>query len=851
MTISNLSRVAAFALALVSAAPSFASGADATRETSPVVPFLVPNGRPDEAECRRLVAALAEAGFDQVLLYPATGLGYEYLGEDYFKMIATLLDELRRREMKAWLYDEFNWPSGSAYGRVPAEDPRFLYRELVAFENGPDSLGWTNLESRTFNVDNGRLDTNNFEPDGVRRFMDLTHREYERRFRPLFGSVIRGLFSDEPGSCSSARAMAMPPGTVLRLPAWSGMEDEYRRATGGDFRADYARARREGRDSIAKFLATWVELRSKRYRRSFFDPIAAWCESLGIESTGHVISEDYPAECGRVNGLPLDTFRGLSKPGIDLIYSNVEDLWRYEWITLAFAQAGARMRGKPGAVELFACGPCDLDFTRMREMYYLAALHHVDTFFATLCHHKAYRFNEKGSYAMFFSPSQPWFDEMPLLHDAARDAARWARKPFKCEIAVTYPQRLATSRVMAGLPGPAPEVFARHLTLNQFTYDLVAEDERTAHPVRFDWDGVELVERSGGTRFGTDFAAAIRFLETRFPNRPRVTDATGATRAGFVTRAYLDGSALAVNVATGEILVAPDGKFQPAAKAAPRAERSLASDWELALSRPNRRRTWFWTSHVTREANSFTTDAPTAIRDESQRHPRDNMAKVTLPTPLKGIRLALRAYPADLRLAVTLDGRALAFTNQCASIDSAYDDLYRETKPLDLAAGEHVFELSGGNDGKLFLPAMWMVGDFAEKGDCVLEPLPARVPLGSLESLGLGSFAGAVTYRAEVEFAPGERLAVDPGGAVTRVKLGGRDLGARGWAPFEWEIPSDLSGRKLPLEITLKTSIRPIFGDETAPDAKLDHSLWTASQTTRHTLGLRAASAVKAEAAAR
>ena len=122
-----------------------------------------------------------------------------------------------------------------------------------------------------------------------------------------------------------------------------------------------------------------------------------------------------------------------------------------------------------------------------------------------------------------------------------------------------------------------------------------------------------------------------------------------------------------------------------------------------------------------------------------------------------------------------------------------------------------------------------MVGDFAERVPGRLSALPTHVGTGSLAEQGLGSFVGTATYIAEMAFEHGESLSVDGGGAVVRVRYGGRDLGVRGWAPFVWDIPQDLVGRRLPLEIDVITSVRPIFGSDKSPDACLNHSLWTES----------------------
>ena len=41
-------------------------------------------------------------------------------------------------------------------------------------------------------------------------------------------------------------------------------------------------------------------------------------------------------------------------------------------------------------------------------------------------------------------------------------------------------------------------------------------------------------------------------------------------------------------------------------------------------------------------------------------------------------------------------------------------------------------------------------------------------------------------------------------------------MGVRAWAPFEWDVPADLSGKKARLEISVSTSVQPMLGDEKA-----------------------------------
>jgi hypothetical protein len=50
-------------------------------------------------------------------------------------------------------------------------------------------------------------------------------------------------------------------------------------------------------------------------------------------------------------------------------------------------------------------------------------------------------------------------------------------------------------------------------------------------------------------------------------------------------------------------------------------------------------------------------------------------------------------------------------------------------------------------------------------------------------------------------------------------ELGGRALGERAWAPFEWAVPAELKGTETELAVTVYTSVAPLFGDWQDPEA--------------------------------
>ncbi|HET6627016.1 MAG TPA: glycosyl hydrolase, partial [Nocardioidaceae bacterium] len=84
------------------------------------------NGKLTEDELERQLDEMQSNGVEEFFIHPRQGLGGEfgktendyYLSTDYFDKVGFVLEEARSRGMKAWLYDDLNWPSGFAGGRT-------------------------------------------------------------------------------------------------------------------------------------------------------------------------------------------------------------------------------------------------------------------------------------------------------------------------------------------------------------------------------------------------------------------------------------------------------------------------------------------------------------------------------------------------------------------------------------------------------------------------------------------------------------------------------------------------------------------------------------------------------------
>ena len=807
-----------------------------------MIPFLAITGKPTEVEVRAKVAAIQAQGIDSFLIYARSGLELEYMGEEWLKLNEWFCDEAEKRGMKVWLYDEYNWPSGTCKGRVPNENDAWRYTEYGVYRNPDGSYRWTTALAPAGWV-------NVCEPAAVARFIELTHEVYAKRLDRWFkNKTILGIFTDEPGHPTR---VTFPDGKPLvSFRKYSGLEEEYRAATGRELKADVEKwlANRSGgasgtpRPTEDTVWSVYLDLMGKRFRTAYFDQLRAWCDAHGILLTGHMILENDLYGSARCNGNPILCLRGESLPGMDEIHTRCEPD-RIEWVTYNVARQAILYRGNGGLAELYACGPANHVPATLRFVMWMCAFHGIDHYISCMDVMDEKGLVEKHGYLSCMGPIHPWYEKHArVLADEARMAAEWARKTVaEREVAVRYPNRTAQHLAIAGrtkgVPGPNLSGLLRTLELNQFTCRLVDEDEATDLPLVFACrvDGRYAEERTGKADLTAD--AALALCRERLPATLRVLeqDGTLGQRAScplhggvpatdILVRTYTDGSAAVLNLQpfTDRTLVAERNGVcttftlpargvvlfangSPGGLALPSAATSLANvEWDLTLDAPNTRRVNF---------------------DPSRK------GSLTVAAPLKGVRLLTR--DRVMRYAVTgveMDGAKVESTEPCTTLRPCYDPLYRQTKPFDLAAGEHAFAIvSGEADSNYFFPTLFVSGDFAVFNGILMPRPKGKVRLGPLAASGLADFTGTATWSAEVTVpnaartrpgcaakmaaVPVSRLRLSTGGRLTQVKLAGKDLGVRAWAPFEWDVPADLAGKKAKLEISISTSVQPMFGD--------------------------------------
>jgi hypothetical protein len=256
-------------------------------------------------------------------------LDVDYLSPEYFSRFKLAMDEARGLGMKAWLYDEGGWPSGSATGRVVKSDPNLGAQTLVVERRplAPGEKVSTPPDAVAAFVENGktlsivRIRRSNFQSDhlnpaATQRFIDLTHEGYRRSMPEYFGSMFKWAFTDEPAATYFVPGEQMP---------WTA---ELPRIFRGQKGYDLIKAlplllsnpvpqTPEAKRARIDFYDVW----SRLFQEAYLLPIRDWCRRYGLISGGHFGGEDETMGSARYGyGHILRAMRGLDMPGVDTIW---------------------------------------------------------------------------------------------------------------------------------------------------------------------------------------------------------------------------------------------------------------------------------------------------------------------------------------------------------------------------------------------------------------------------------------------------------------------------------------------------------------------------------------------------
>jgi len=737
----------------------------ADHEENPLIPMGAITGSPSREFLRERLKNWRSRGITQFLIYARSGLELEHMSEAWLDRCEWICEDAESLGFTSiWLYDERNWPSGTCNGEVLRRNPDHAIRALCVRETRPGEY--------EFELRRGTAMADLLDPAAVDSFLRLTHERYEKRLGRFFGKLIKGFFTDEP---DIAFFYELYDGYLRTLPYYDGVEDDYRKLTGGELRADIAHGLKIGTDF---WQGPFNRLMAKRFRATFADRVSRWCAERGMVLTGHLMHEVSADLALNRNGHILEVLSGFTLPGIDDIRTLLCND-RLEYLTYSTGMYAIEKQGNRGGLaELFAFGPCDLTPEWMVSRFYFCAAFGIDRYVMAVSQSVMRGNVEKRTYFHPFSEAQPWSEAYGELGEHAKAAARWARRERDCDVAVRYPYE----------PSPLTDLL-RHLADAQLNWQLLLPGEATEAPLVLSCENGALREERSGRTF-CDFGMMDRNFLCRYPRKAEVCEEDGSRAHGVFLRTFRDGGALVVNLSgkerdlflktAGESVpfhLYPTGVFtwEPGAEPEKAPEPLLdlpRNGWEITLASPNCLRAEF-------DAGSF---------------------EFTLAEELP-LRLVRRDYGDPV--ALLLDGEAIGGDAPCRSLPQGFRELYRETSELRLAPGKHRLTLCGEPDDYPYLPAALLVGDFsAESG--VLSRYRG-------DGAGLYGYVGKIVLKRELEIPAGTAaIRAETLGLAAELSLDGQSLGRRIRNPFRWKI-GDVSGT-VRAELTLFTSCGRLFG---------------------------------------
>ncbi len=339
------------------------SFANPLKEYSPV-PFWFWNDEMKDEEIVYELKEMASKSIYEAIIHARKGLAFEYLSEEWFHKIGVALKMAEKLGMRLWIYDEDDWPSGYAGGRVLKRDPSFASKclsvekiypvlgkpvyipnkpnsDLVAVvavfqdkefiditdcgRNGKEPWHSTTLcwEVFVFRMENclhtpAYTDTpyvDLLNEKATEAFIEVTHKEYKKRFPQYWGNVIKGFFTDEPGFYQNYLEQAKNLNTI----AWSKLFPErFKKAYGYDIRP-YLPTLWQDMELSKKIRADYYEALDRFYKESYFDKITDFLHEDGLLLIGHLHHEEKLSWLVQTEGDFFSIIDGLDYAGTDCI----------------------------------------------------------------------------------------------------------------------------------------------------------------------------------------------------------------------------------------------------------------------------------------------------------------------------------------------------------------------------------------------------------------------------------------------------------------------------------------------------------------------------------------------------
>lgn len=428
-------------------------------------PFWSWNNTLNEEQLVRQITFFKRMGMGGFHIHARTGLGTEYLGEEFLRLVRVCTQKAHEEGLLTWLYDEDRWPSGAA-GGIVTRDQQFRARHVLftRFPYGSRSLqpeARQTSRAQAFRTENGlllaryqvilqggvlagyrRLDEYEALPTdsvvwyaylesarespwfnnqtyvdtlnkaAITRFVEVTHERYAAAVGDFFGTAIPAIFTDEPQFSHKGYLLRADETRDLLIP-WTPDFLETYQETYGQHLEDMLPELFWELPGLAPSLARYRyhDHISERFTQAFADTLGAWCQNHHLFLTGHMMEEPTLTSQTAALGEAMRSYRSFALPGIDMLCD------RYEFTTAKQAQSASHQYGCPGVLsELYGVTNWDFDFIGHKAQGDWQAALGV----SVRVHHLTWvsmAGEAKRDYPASIGYQSPWYQHYPLIED--------------------------------------------------------------------------------------------------------------------------------------------------------------------------------------------------------------------------------------------------------------------------------------------------------------------------------------------------------------------------------------------------------------------------------------------------
>jgi hypothetical protein len=294
-------------------------------------------------------------GANQPVVHSRFGLQNEYLSQDWFDRIKSVIGVSKKNNQKIWLYDENNWPSGNCSWTITLDEKyreHYLYFEKFQLKEGElvdiDLTGKDYINITVFTeqgmvsyleksdltrfhynakgnelviavyvaVDDyepvGKLCVDYLSKEAILKFIESTHQKYYEQMGEEFGKSILGIFMDETRFCNA-------------MPWTETLLEEFKNRKGYDLIPYLPLLIYNDKNSeLIRF--DYYDVISDLYIEATFKQVFDWCNEHNLKTIGHFLGEETLATQAYFGGDMMRGYQYFHVPGIDHLGNGIGSL---------------------------------------------------------------------------------------------------------------------------------------------------------------------------------------------------------------------------------------------------------------------------------------------------------------------------------------------------------------------------------------------------------------------------------------------------------------------------------------------------------------------------------------------